>query len=167
MNLNPILKRLSTLTLLVFWFTLAGFDLGAPQADSIEPCRPMRREDTSNLPPAERAIPYCSPKEPVNCEVANIYTDMAAHLARTSEETHLIVIARLGDGEKSRRLNTSRLKHVHDFLGNNRGVTKIVTAEGERKRGYGQLEFYVGGRLLFTLPIRRNKNVDLGSCNAV
>jgi len=167
MNLNPILKHLSSLPLLVLWFALASIDLSAQQVDSSEPCRPMRREDMSNLPPAERAIPYCSPKEPVNCEVANIYTDMVAHLARTSEDTYLIVIARLGAGEKSRRLNTSRLKHVHDFLGNNRGVTKIVTAEGERKRGYGQLEFYVRGELLFTLPIRLNKNIDLGSCNAV
>ena len=167
MNPNLILKRLSSLSLFVLWFALASIGLGAQQADSSEPCRPMRREDTSNLPPAERGVPYCSPKEPVNCEVANIYTDMTAHLARTSGGTYLIVVARLGDGEQSRRLNTSRLKHVRDFLGNNRGVTKIVTAEGERKRGYGQLEFYVRGELLFTLPVRRNKNIDLGSCNAV
>ena len=164
MNLNLILKRLSSLLLFMIWLAPA---YGAQEVDSTEPCRPMRRENTSSIPPTERIIPYCSPKEPVNCEVANIYADMAAQLARTSEGTYLIVIGRLGDGEKSRRLNASRLRHVHRFLSNNRGVTKMVTAEGEPKSGYGQLEFYVAGELLFTLPVRRNKNIDLGSCNAV
>jgi hypothetical protein len=167
MNLKLSLKYLPSLLLCVLWIIFTNINLNAQQSDSSERCRPMRREDISNIPPEERAIPYCSPKEPPNCEVANIYTDMAAYLARESENTYLIVIARLGDGEKSRRLNASRLKHVHTFLSNNRGVMKMVIAQGERKKGYGQLEFYVGGNLLFTLPVGRNKNIDLGSCNAV
>lgn len=167
MNPNLISKRPASLSLCALWFVFAGINLCAQQVDPGAPCRPMRRESAHNIPPEEQHIPYCSPKEPAGCEVANIYTDMAAHLAQTAERTYLIVVARLGNGEKSRSLNASRLKHVRNFLINNRGITKIVTAEGERAKGYGRLEFYVGGKLLFTLPVRRNKNIDLGSCNAV
>ncbi len=79
--------------------------------------------------------------------------------------TYLIVIARLGDGEKSHRLNASRLRVVQNFLKNWRGVKRVVAGEGERTKGYGQLQFYVGGELLYTLPVHRNKNIDLVSCN--
>ena len=161
MNLS---RRLS-LTLLIM-FALANSLLVAQEKVENQPCRPLAPEDTSGTPPEVRATPYCSPKEPANCEVANFYLDNAAMRARALGEAHLIVIARLGDGEKSRQLNVSRLKVVENFLSNWRGVRKVMTAEGERVRGYGRLEFYVGGALLYTLPVRRNKNLDLLSCNA-
>ena len=148
-------------------FALANSILVAQEKVENQPCRPLAPEDTSSTPPEVRAVPYCSPKEPVNCEVANFYLDNAALRARALDEAHLIVIARLGDGEKSRQLNVSRLRVAQNFLSNWRGVKRVVTAEGERARGHGRLEFYVGGKLLITLPVRRNKNLDLLSCNAV
>ena len=152
---------------LLIIIVLASSPLVAQEKAQNEPCRPLAPEDTSSKPPEVRAIPYCSPKEPVNCEVANFYLDNAALRARKLDEAHLIVIARLGGGEKSRQLNVSRLKVAQNFLSNWRGVRKVVTAEGERVRGNGRLEFYVGGTLLYTLPVRRNRNLDLLSCNAV
>ena len=160
-------KKGFNLLLILIWLALANINIAAQQTSPNNPCRPVGPEDTANTPPEIRAVPYCSPKKPIGCEIANVYTDFAAYRTRTSDNSNLIVIARLGNGEKSRHLNLSRLRVVRNFLSNNRGIKRIVTAEGERIKGYGQLEFYVEGKLLFTLPIRRNKNIDLGSCNAV
>ncbi len=45
-------------------------------------------------------------------------------------------------------------------------IANNLRGEGERKKGFGQIEFYVEGTLLLTLPVSRNKNLDLISCNA-
>jgi hypothetical protein len=37
-------------------------------------------------------------------------------------------------------------------------------AEGEKIRGYGQLEFYVGGKLEWVIKAARNSDVDFGDC---
>jgi hypothetical protein len=42
---------------------------------------------------------------------------------------------------------------------------RIITAEGERVRGLGQLEFYVGGKLHSIFKVRRNKDLVAG-CGA-
>lgn len=166
MNIPKILKRFFPLLPVVVVLILMNSSLVAQETMKNEPCRPLAPEDTSSTPPEIRAIPYCSPKEPVNCEVANFYLDNAAFRARALDDTYLIVIARLGDGEMSRQLNISRMRIVQNFLSNWRGVKRVVMAEGERVKGYGRLEFYVGGKLLFKLPVRRNKNIGLLECNA-
>ena len=128
------------------------------------PCRPLASlagEDRTDTPPETRAVPYCSPTAPVDCEWATLYMEDATVRAHEAE-SYLIVVARLGDGELSRRLNAQRMKSVRAFLGRSR--LKSVVAEGERVNGYGRLEIYVGGKLLFVLPLRRNKDVDFFSC---
>jgi hypothetical protein len=34
---------------------------------------------------------------------------------------------------------------------------KVIGAAGESVAGYGRVEIYVGGKLLYTIPIRKNQ----------
>jgi hypothetical protein len=78
----------------------------------------------------------------------------------------LVVVARLGDGEGSRELNRRRLYNVREYLEGRGGLAadKIVVAEGERVRGYGRLEYYLGGKLFEQLLFRRNGYVCHSCC---
>lgn len=155
------------LLLVLMSFNSASTAPVAQEREGNAPCRPLASlagEDRSNAPPETRAVPYCSPTEPVDCEWATLYMEDAMVRAHESE-SYLIVIARLGDGERSRGLNTRRVNAVRAFLGrSSRSRLKSVVAEGERAKGYGRLEIYVGGKPLFVLPLRRNKSVDFFSC---
>jgi hypothetical protein len=159
------LKNTLGLTAIVIWIVFANTNLHAQQPTVDVPCRNIAPEDNSATSAEERAIPYCSPKEPVTCEEGNFYIDNTVGRKQTSRDMYLIVIARLGNRETSRQLNISRLKLVSNYL-KMRGLKNIVTAEGERKKGYGQIEFYVKGKLFLTIPILQKKNIDLISCNA-
>jgi len=117
----------------------------------------VAQSETKNAPPMP------SPTTPVDCESLSAYVETAAVMAHEhGEDSYLIAIARLGDGERSRALNLSRISAMRAFLG--RGRLKSVVAEGERVRGYGRVELYVGGKLLFVLPIGRDKQLDFLSC---
>jgi hypothetical protein len=89
--------------------------------------------------------------KPDNCEVALLYLDNSTLEAGKDSESHIIAIARLGDGERSVRLDRRRLEFVRDYLLNQRGWNNIVTASGERVKGYGRVELYVSGKLLYVL----------------
>jgi hypothetical protein len=106
---------------------------------------------------------YSSPTRPVNCEDVTAYVETAMVMAQEAgEDNYLIIIARLGDGERSRKLNLDRVNTVKAFMRRWRG--KSVVAEGDRVKGYGRLEIYVGGKLVFILPLGRNAKVDFWSC---
>jgi hypothetical protein len=75
------------------------------------------------------------------------------------------MVARLGTGETSRKLASIRLRQVADYLNRRIQRERIITAEGERVRGLGQLEFYVGGRLHSIFKVKRNRDVVAG-CGA-
>ena len=76
----------------------------------------------------------------------------------------VILIARLGDREVSRRLNRQRLRVARMYLHVGRGLEPplkeehIVTAEGENVRGAGRIEAYVRGKLFMVFVFKRNKN---------
>src|SRR5437763_17042369 len=111
-------KYLIPLFLLVLCFSLAGRALVAQEKPEPAPCRTVTSlagEDTESTPPETRAIPYCSPTKPVDCEWATLYMEDAMVRAEESGG-YLIVIARLGDGENSRKLNLNRVKAVKAFL---------------------------------------------------
>lgn len=76
----------------------------------------------------------------------------------------IILIARLGTGEHSRKLIWLRLRIASEYLMETRGVSKdrVVTAEGERVRDLGHVEIYVGGRLHVLFKMKRNKG--FGGC---
>jgi hypothetical protein len=77
----------------------------------------------------------------------------------------VIAVARLGDGERKAALNDSRLYIVRATLIEDLGLEEreVVTAQGERAKGYGRVDFYVGGRLVDTLLINRGKAL-CGDC---
>jgi hypothetical protein len=88
--------------------------------------------------------------------------DFAAISAGTDKT--IILIARLGTGERSRNLTRLRLRIAGGYLMENRGVPKdrVITAEGERVRGLGHVEVYVGGRLHTLFKMKRSRG--FGGC---
>ncbi len=105
------------------------------------------------------------PSEPQNCESDIAILDAASRQA--GEDGLIIVIARLGDGERNRELNHRRLHNVHTYLtewDGRRNPKTVITAEGERAKGYGRIELYVSGKLFHTLLVYRNGDLVVGSC---
>ena len=89
---------------------------------------------------------------------------------RAPADSLIIVIARLGDGDTRPNLNHRRLHNVRTYWteylnpeGRRRPET-IILAEAERIRGYGRLEFYVGGRLEWVMKVARNADLDVLPC---
>jgi hypothetical protein len=93
---------------------------------------------------------------PVPCDTAASYLDFAVIDTRKLEGTYLIMIARLGNGETSRRLNQRRLTVVEEYVLRRGSDLKYVLAEGRRVRGRGRIELYVGGQLVRVLPFEQN-----------
>lgn len=58
-----------------------------------------------------------------------------------SEDQTITIIARLGRGERVRSLNRRRLTRVADYLTRRVLKDRIISTEGERIYGLGQLEF--------------------------
>jgi len=77
----------------------------------------------------------------------------------------LILIARLGKGEKNKELNRRRLHNVRERL-KAAGIEseKLVTAEGECVNGLGRIELYAGGRMIENLRVKRNKDICVECC---
>jgi hypothetical protein len=114
----------------------------------------------SNLPQSPRIE-----ANPTNCENHIAILDIADQDA--GRDGLIIVIGRLGDGERSRELNQHRLHSARAYLTEYRGVRApdtIVIAEGERVAGYGRIELYVGGKLHTSFAIRKNAELSVGSC---
>lgn len=103
--------------------------------------------------------------KPTNCEF-NIAVLDGAH-GKVGKDDLIIVIARLGDAERRHELNRRRLHNVRTYLMefDGRSAETIITAEGERVKGYGRVELYVGGKLFYILMIRVNADFPVGSCS--
>lgn len=100
--------------------------------------------------------------EPLNCETTFQLMEDVRKLvnAEADEQAVLILIARLGSGERSRTLNRRRLDNVRKGLQVTLSITKpIVTAEGERAHGFGRVEVYLAGKFVGALLARRNSHV--------
>ena len=151
----------------------AGGTVSQQKPDVNEPRRPLVPESSTNL--AERLQPpFRSPKDPVNCEVAGRYIDDAIARTTRAEGTYLIVIVRNGNREKALRVNQMRLAQVKAYLEYTHlpkflvaAGESILVAAGESINDRGRIEIYVEGKLLYTLPLRRNQGLDLLSCVAV
>ena len=105
------------------------------------------------------------PTKPENCESDIAILDAAS--GQAGENGLMIVIARLGNGERDRNWNLRRLYNVRTYLtewDGRRNPKTVITAEGERVSGYGRIELYVGGKLFHTLLVRRNADLIVGSC---
>ena len=98
-----------------------------------------------------------------DCESTMMRLDFIAIAAdQPSKDQTIIIIARLGRGERVRTLNRRRLAQVADYLTRRVSKDRIISAEGERISGLGQLEFYVGGRLHTIFKVRRNRDLVRG-----
>lgn len=103
--------------------------------------------------------------KPTNCERHILILEGAHHAA--GKDGLIILIARLGDGENRQDLNRRRLHNARTYLSeylNLRAPETIVTAEGERVKGYGRIEIYVGGKLYYVLALKRDADLIVGSC---
>jgi hypothetical protein len=80
------------------------------------------------------------------------------------KNTTIILSARLGKGESSRRLNRERLRQLIEHMIKNRAFSSqnIVTAEGARVNGLGQVDVYVGGKPYLIFKVKRNKDFAKG-----
>jgi hypothetical protein len=99
------------------------------------------------------------------CEDNVSFLSNGHHLA--GADGTIIAIARLGDGEKNREQNRRRLHNVRVYLtefGWHRQPSTVITAEGDRIKGYGRVELYVRGVLFAVLQVRRNHDLLVGSC---
>lgn len=98
-----------------------------------------------------------------DCEGIMMRLDFVAIAAGESgKDQTIIIIARLGSGESARSLNRRRLRQVADYVNRRVSRDRIITAEGERVRGLGQLEFYVGGKLNIIFKVKRNRDLVKG-----
>ena len=84
----------------------------------------------------------------------------------TAEGRKTIIIARLGNGERSPHLNRRRLYNVQTFLAKGQGIgaENIVVAEGEKAQGYGRVEIYISGKLAMTLTVPKNQDLMVDCC---
>ena len=80
----------------------------------------------------------------------------------------IIIIARRGEGESSRAIVRRRLSGLRDYLETIGQIQpkRVITAEGERVRGLGRVEIYVGGKLHTVFSLKRNKDFWRGCSTA-
>ena len=94
-------------------------------------------------------------ERPTNCETASLVRDETIGAWREAPTANIILVARLGKGERSSSLGNRRLAawvgRLRDW-----GADRLVTAIGERTAGLGRVEIYVSGRLLYTILFKRN-----------
>jgi hypothetical protein len=102
-------------------------------------------------PAISQTLASVTPDKPINCETFQAHLDHAIIEWAKHKETHLILIARLGTGEKDHRLSRARLVYIEDYLKSHE--VRYLLAEGSRVKGFGRLEVYVGGRLAMSIPI--------------
>lgn len=107
------------------------------------------------------------PTAPGNCETNTARLDYLQTEAREAQAALamnvVIIIARLGDGEYNIKLNQRRLYTVKKYLGSS--VTNLITAQGERVKGYGRIEVYMYGVLKEVLLIKKCQDLLVGSCD--
>ena len=120
---------------------------------------------------ASDAIAQNTESTETNVEIGNTCESNIARLDRIHSEAGesglMIAIARLGNGEQSRQLNQRRLHNLRLYLEKVRGRAPrtIITAEGDRARGRGRIEIYVGGKLVDVMGVGRSEDLYAGSCD--
>jgi hypothetical protein len=95
------------------------------------------------------------------CELNSLYMDRIRVELAESDQV-VIIVARLGTGERSRWLSERRLNTAYAYLGG--GPKRVVLAQGKPVNGEGRLEFYVRGRLFLVSLAPREKNICPTCC---
>ena len=112
------------------------------------------------LPPAEVEI---VPATARGCQRNTINAANFQALVSTTKEKGF-VIAHLGTGETDPRLNRRRLNDVKIELGLG-STPKIIFADGDRVRGLGRIEFYLGSELMSVPLLARNGHFCATCCD--
>jgi len=106
--------------------------------------------------------------KPSNCASRTAALDGITQ--KTPKDESIIVIARPGEGDTRPGLSRRRLHNVRAYWSEyppaeyRRRPETIVLAEGERVGGFGRLEFYVGGNLVWVDKVARNADLRVGEC---
>lgn len=143
---------------IVILICVSAFALNAvAKAQQPPPLTPVKLADFDN-------------RAPEHCESRTAAMDGITQ--KTPLDEIIIVIARQGKQETKANLNWRRLQNVHAYWTRaiapeaRRKTETIILAEGERVAGYGRLEFYVAGKLVWVMNIPRNADIDFGDCIA-
>lgn len=123
---------------------------------------PTQTRTQSNVVALEK-YRWALPERPLNCETNLQHLEALKVMVanQSNRDGILIMLARLGDGERRRDLNRRRLDNVRDGLTNTLGIDerRIIVGQGQRVRGYGRVEFYLEGRMVGVLPVNRNSAI--------
>lgn len=100
-------------------------------------------------------------------ELNSLYLDKLT-VDQQSTNERIFVIARLGKGETGRSLSLNRLKAARSYLVETKGINQeqVILAEGERIAGEGQVEFYLGGKLMLVSLAARGRNISFNCCES-
>lgn len=115
----------------------------------------------------EESFPTRQPSEfvdarPNYCWYNQLHLDYISQGVPTDKT--IIVIARLGDKDSKPNINKRRLHNIRAYLTQSVGeqfrrkLQTIILAEGEPTKSYGQVEFYLDGRLIEVLKLHRNSD---------
>ena len=101
-----------------------------------------------------------------NSEAARRELEMAGEAIATPRGA-LILVGRLGRGEKSSRLTWTRLKSARWYLLAHFGPgqldsSRIILATGEPTSGRGVIEIFVNGEPFRTIVFPKNRNIEWG-----
>jgi hypothetical protein len=145
-----LLHQITLSTLLLLSVTLAV----APQTDEAFPTR--QQSEFANA-------------RPQYCWLNHVQFDQIKQHIPTDKT--IIVIARLGDKDSKPNLNKRRLHNIRVFLTAaelgeryKHSEDSIILAEGEPTKGYGQIEFYLNGRLIEVIKVGADRDLFIGDC---
>jgi hypothetical protein len=98
------------------------------------------------------------------CESAKADFDLIAEVA-SERKSNVTIIARLGTGERAGRIARLRLSQLRNHLIMVRGYSpdQVITAEGDRVRGFGLVEVYIAGKPFIIYRMKRNKDFFTGN----
>ena len=117
---------------------------------------PSARGDTKLQLDQNPFVPEYSPLSPIDCESYYALVDNAIGLWRNLGQagTTLIVISRTGSSDRTPSVGADRLNGITAYLTQKKVVFVTATASGDLKAG--QIELYVGGRKVTSIPVRKN-----------
>ena len=98
------------------------------------------------------------------CESTKADFDEIAAVAN-ERDSNVIIISRLGKGERSRSISRLRLSQIRNHLMMVRGYSsdRIIIAEGERVKGLGLVEVYIKGKPFIIYRMKRNRDFIRGN----
>lgn len=114
---------------------------------------------TISIPGQERKQSETN-EDPTSCELVQRILGTVHELAA---DGNVIVISKLGKGESAASLNRMRLKTVRQYLETvwKRPSSTVILAQGERVSGFGRLEFYTNGALVYQIIAKQRINIPI------